>query len=177
MTSMAPESRASVNADTTDMMRVAAIGEWRIRPDFASVNWHEDGADEVAATLIEQGVAIEAGLWTDIAIERWAASPYRDQCIRALVELPHGADAAAAEHTASVLLALMSERNVGAVPVLLHGNGSTAWPMVQRAARIGVQTRIGLEDALMLPDGSVAPDNAALVRAAIELCESEAASR
>lgn len=32
-------------------------------PDFASVNWHEDGADEVAAALLEIGVGVEAGLW------------------------------------------------------------------------------------------------------------------
>jgi uncharacterized protein (DUF849 family) len=43
--------------------RVQAIREWTILPDFASVNWHETGAEDVAAALLERGVGVEAGLW------------------------------------------------------------------------------------------------------------------
>ena len=43
--------------------RVAAIRAWRELPDFASVNWHEEGAELVAAALLERGIAVEAGLW------------------------------------------------------------------------------------------------------------------
>jgi hypothetical protein len=50
--------------------------------------------------------------------------------------------------------------------VLLHGEGTSCWPALRHAVRLGLDTRIGLEDALTLPDGSPAPDNAALVRAA-----------
>ncbi len=42
--------------------RVAAIASWSVLPRFASVNWHENGADDVAAALLERGVGVEAGL-------------------------------------------------------------------------------------------------------------------
>ena len=32
--------------------RVRLVGSWSVRPDFASVNWHEPGADDVAAALL-----------------------------------------------------------------------------------------------------------------------------
>jgi hypothetical protein len=35
------------------------------------VNWHEPGAEEVAAALHSRGIAVEAGLWTVAAVERW----------------------------------------------------------------------------------------------------------
>jgi hypothetical protein len=41
--------------------RVAAIEAWTTLA-AASVNWHEDGADEVAAVLCGRGVGVEAGL-------------------------------------------------------------------------------------------------------------------
>lgn len=62
--------------------RVAAIRSWRTLPDFASVNWIEDGSDEVAAALLERGVAVEAGLWSVEAIEAWLASPSHQRCCR-----------------------------------------------------------------------------------------------
>jgi uncharacterized protein (DUF849 family) len=48
--------------------RVAAIRSWRVLPDFASVNAHEDGAEAVALALYERGVGVEAGLWTPDAV-------------------------------------------------------------------------------------------------------------
>jgi uncharacterized protein (DUF849 family) len=53
------------------------------------------------------------------------------------------------------------------VPVLLHGEDGSAWPVLRHAVRLGLDTRVGLEDTLVLPDGRPAPDNAALVRAAL----------
>ncbi len=46
------------------------------------------------------------------------------------------------------------------VPVLLHGEGTSAWPALLLAGRLGLSTRIGLEDVLVLPDGAQAADNA-----------------
>ena len=43
--------------------RLRAIDEWDILPDFASVNFHESGATDVARLLAERGVGVEAGLW------------------------------------------------------------------------------------------------------------------
>ncbi|HEY8717185.1 3-keto-5-aminohexanoate cleavage protein [Pengzhenrongella sp.] len=153
--------------------RVAAIRSWRklaVLPDFASVNWHEDGADEVAAALLAIGVGVEAGLWHAEAVEAWLASPVRDRCLRVLLELPDGLDAPAVDAEAGRLLDLV--RGVGSTVgglVLLHGEGSSSWPALRVAGRLGLWTRIGLEDVLVLPDGSTAPDNAALVGAAREL--------
>ena len=143
--------------------RVRAVREWTVLPDFASVNWHEEGADEVAAALLERGVGVEAGVWHDDGAERFAVSPLRERCRRVLVELPDGLDGAATHGTADRLLARVGSAAPG-VPVLLHGEGSSAWTTLRYAARLGLDTRVGLEDVLVLPDGRRAPDNAALVR-------------
>ncbi len=158
--------------------RVAAIRSWgrlSALPDFASVNWHEDGADQVAAALLEIGVAVEAGLWHVEGARAWLTSPHRDRCLRVLLELPDGLEAAAVEAEADRLLRLVDPaRSVEGEgpPVLLHGEGTTAWPALRLARRLGLWTRIGLEDVLVLPDGSPAPDNAALVAAARDLLAS-----
>jgi uncharacterized protein (DUF849 family) len=142
--------------------RVAAVRAWTVLPDVASLNWHEDGADDVAAALLDRGVQIEAGLWHLEGVAAWQASPHRDSCRRLLLELPDGLDGAATEAEAELLLAAVGE----GAPVLLHGEGSSCWPALRAAARRGLDTRIGLEDVLDLPDGSPTPDNATLVRAA-----------
>ena len=146
--------------------RVAAVRSWRELPDFASVNWHEHGAEDVAVALLERGVGVEAGLWHDEAVDAWLASPVRGRCLRALLELPDGLDEAATQAEAAHLLERV---RVGAgrdFPVLLHGEGSSTWPALACAGRWGLSTRIGLEDTLVLPDGASAADNAALVHAA-----------
>ncbi|RBY75609.1 hypothetical protein DQ239_16130 [Blastococcus sp. TF02-09] len=142
--------------------RVAAVRAWTDLPDFASVNWHEDGADDVAAALLDRGVQVEAGLWHLEGVAAWQASPHRDRCLRVLLELPDGLDEAGAQAEAERLLAAVA----GGPPVLLHGEGTSCWAALRLALRRGLDTRIGLEDVLHLPDGSPARDNAALVRAA-----------
>jgi len=155
--------------------RIAAIRSWDMLPDFASVNWHEDGADEVARVLLDQGIEVEAGLWHEAAVDRWARSPVRDECVRVLLELPDGPDPSAVAVTARRLLAQVRHVTGDDIPVLLHGEGSSCWPALREAARLGLATRIGLEDTLVLPDGSSAPDNAALVRAARQVIVAERA--
>lgn len=148
------------------LARRDAVASWTELPDFASVNWHEEGADDVAAALLELGVGVEAGLWHGDAVARWADSPHRDRCLRVLLELPDGPDA---EQTRALAEGLLTA--VGAVgspaPLLLHGEGSSAWPALRLAGELGLDTRIGLEDTLVLPDGAPAPGNAALVAAAL----------
>ena len=148
--------------------RLAAVRAWTLLPDFASVNWHEDGAEEVAALLLERGAGVEAGLWHQEAVAAWTSSPLRDRCLRVLLELPDGLDGGATGRLAQRLLAAV-ERADTAVPALLHGEGSSCWPALRHAAAAGLPTRIGLEDTLELPDSSPAADNAALVRAAHRL--------
>lgn len=150
--------------------RVAAIHAWTVLPDVASVNWHEVGSAAVVEALMEREIGIEAGLWSLEDVEAWAASPVRDESRRVLLELPDG--------LGEDEVVELSRAMVGGVravspemPILLHGEGESAWPAVRHALRLGLQTRIGFEDVLHLPDGAPAPDNAALVRAARELAE------
>jgi uncharacterized protein (DUF849 family) len=89
-----------------------------------------------------------------------------------LLELPDGLGAAAVDAEADDLLQLVRQAprvKAHEVPVLLHGEGTSAWPALLLAGRLGLSTRIGLEDVLVLPSGAAAADNAALVRAARQL--------
>src|SRR4051812_17125768 len=144
--------------------RAVAIQSWAELPDFASVNWHEDGADLVAATLLDRGIAVEGGLWNADGAAAWLASPVRDACFRVLIELPDGLDARQSIDEADRLIDM-----VGDALVVLHGEGTSCWPALQHAGRLGFATRIGLEDTLTMPDGSFAADNVALVQAAQHL--------
>lgn len=144
--------------------RLANIGAWSVLPDFASVNWHEEGAEQVATALLDRGIGVEAGLWTPSALESWLRSRLRERCLRVLLELPDR-DGEVTERLAAHLFGELHEARI-ALPVLLHGEGASAWPALRLALRLGLDTRIGLEDTLELPDGTLAPDNAALVAAA-----------
>lgn len=151
--------------------RWAAVDRWTALPEFASVNWHEDGAEGVAALLIARGVDVEAGLWHEDAVAQWTRSPLRDQCRRVLLELPDGLDEQATRRLAARLLDAVG--SASAVPVLLHGEGTSCWPALRHAAAAGLALRIGLEDTLELPDRTPAPGNEALVRAACQLLAKE----
>jgi uncharacterized protein (DUF849 family) len=152
--------------------RATLVHTWAVLPDFASVNWHEPGAEALTAALLERGIGVEAGLWHEQAVETWLASPHRDDCFRVLLELPDGLDAADSRRNADTLLAAVTEEVRDHSRLLLHGEGSSCWPVLQYAAERGLATRIGLEDTLELPDGSIALDNLALVRAAFEIIRS-----
>ncbi|EMF01174.1 3-keto-5-aminohexanoate cleavage protein [Streptomyces mobaraensis NBRC 13819 = DSM 40847] len=145
-------------------IRAALVRSWTVLPDHASVNWHEEGADEVAAALAERGVAVEAGLFSGTdAVARFRASPRAGSVLRILAEVTD-TDPGTAERSARALL-----DDIGTdppAPVLLHGEDGGAWPVLRLALRQGLSTRVGLEDVLHLPDGSPAPGNAALIRAA-----------
>ncbi|MFD5213952.1 3-keto-5-aminohexanoate cleavage protein [Microbacterium sp. NPDC058345] len=146
--------------------RLAAMTEWTELPDFASVNWHEAGADEVAALLLSRGVGVEAGIWDDAGLKAWRRSPVRAQCLRLLIELPDEPAEVVHSHAEGMLAHV--HRAEPDMPILLHGEERSTWAAIDLAIERGLHTRIGLEDCLTLPDGTVAPDNAALVRAARE---------
>ncbi|MFG3103769.1 3-keto-5-aminohexanoate cleavage protein [Streptomyces sp. NPDC048182] len=145
--------------------RVARVRSWTVLPDHASVNWHEPGAEETAAALLERGVGVEAGIWsgTDGA-ERFARSPVGPRVLRVLAEVTDP-DPATAEGSARALLASLGSAH--GRPVLLHGEGGGTWPVLRLAGALGLATRIGLEDTLTLPDGRSASSNAELVGAGL----------
>ena len=139
--------------------RLARIRSWTVLPDHASVNWHEPGAESLAAALIDLGVGVEAGIWsgTDGAA-RFAVSALASKVLRVLAEVT---DTEAAEASARALLTELGPAH--GRPVLLHGEDAGAWPVLRLAGRLGLATRIGLEDTLVLPDGRRAVSNAQLV--------------
>src|SRR4051794_8299532 len=102
--------------------RTAAVRGWTARPDFASVNWHESGADDVAGALLDQGIGVEAGLWTPEAVAAWLRSPLRRHCLRVLLELRDSPDEAGMLQLADRMLDQLAAAHVD-LPVLLHGEG------------------------------------------------------
>lgn len=140
------------------------IAGWTETPDYASVNLHEEDCFEVMALLSAKGVAIEAGVWTLDAAERLIAETPPPPILRVLVEMTSD-DPAAARAEASAVIDRLGEAGVSA-PVLLHGEGGSAWACVAMAAELHLATRIGFEDVLSLPSGAPAQSNAALVTAA-----------
>jgi uncharacterized protein (DUF849 family) len=144
--------------------RLRAVDGWTVLPDFASVNWHEPGSDELARLLLGKGVGVEVGLFHVEAAESWAASEMARHCMRVMIELQADGDVLAADDMLSQVMATNSP-----APVLLHGFDESCWPLLEHAGARGVQTRIGMEDTLRLPDGATASDNAELVSAAVAL--------
>jgi uncharacterized protein (DUF849 family) len=148
--------------------RAAQVRAWTVLPDHASVNWHEDGATDVAAALLDRGIGIEAGIYSGTpAAQRFLDWPGSRRVLRVLAEItevpPHDALHAA--------VGLLDELESVAAPILMHGEDTAAWPILQLAASRRLDARIGLEDVLHLPDGTPAAGNAALVRAARQIVQ------
>ncbi|NEA31352.1 3-keto-5-aminohexanoate cleavage protein [Streptomyces sp. SID13031] len=138
--------------------RLALLGEWEAGPDFASVNWHEEGAERVAELLIERGIGIEAGLFTPDAARKFLA--WRGPVVRVLVEalpgISPGQDGvAAAKATLAVLPA--------GFELVVHGEAEWAWPVLEWARSRGYGLRAGFEDMLTGPNGAGVTDNGQLV--------------
>lgn len=133
--------------------RIAAIESWTVLPDFASVNWSEEGAADLARALLARGVGVEAGLGSLEDARAWVADGIAT--LRVLIEVRSPLEA---DGIRSV---------IGDVPALVHGYDESAWPMLRYAIEFGLDGRIGFEDTLLLPDGTPAASNAELVGAAL----------
>ncbi|MFF9067627.1 3-keto-5-aminohexanoate cleavage protein [Streptomyces sp. NPDC014891] len=155
----------AVTAEPDTGRRVERIRSWTVLPDLVSVDWHEPGAEDAAEALMARGIGVEAGLWagTDGA-ERFAGSALVPGVRRILVKVPHPSAGGDAERAARSLLSELGPP--AGTPVLLHGEGPGAWPVLRLAGRLGLGARIGLEDTVLLPDGTAARSNAELVAAA-----------
>lgn len=155
--------------ESDPVRRLDLIRGWETLPGFASVNFHEDGATNIAQLLIERGVGVEAGLWTVEAAETFVASGLAPHCLRILLE-PREQEPAAALATVDGIIAVV-ERAGSTIPRLLHGGRVTAWPLLEEALRRGLDARMGLEDTDRLPDDRPA-GNSELVAAAVALARS-----
>jgi uncharacterized protein (DUF849 family) len=130
--------------------RLNAIARWQQLPDFASVNFDEDGCELVARLLVERGIGVEAGVLDAASTRRFLAAEV--PVIRVLLELQEQRldDAL---RTLDEILDVLADH---AAPRLLHGHGAITWDLVDEAVRRGYDTRIGLEDVATLPDGTPA---------------------
>jgi uncharacterized protein (DUF849 family) len=143
--------------------RLELIRTWTEWPDFASVNFREEGAVELCDLLHRLGIGIEAGLSTVADAGALIASGWARHLLRILVEPldPEPAEAVAEAERVSVAL---DRADIGARRVY-HGFEMATWPVIDHGLDGGWDARVGLEDTLQLPDGTTASGNADLVGA------------
>ena len=145
--------------------RLEAAKNWAILPGFASVNFGEEGAIELAKLLLSRGVAIEAGLCDADAAQIFLQSGLATSCLRVLLE-PQEQELKSAIETVNAMENVLKSEAAD-LSFLLHGTEATAWPMMDEAIARGYDVRIGLEDTLVLPDGRIAKNNVELVTEAV----------
>jgi uncharacterized protein (DUF849 family) len=145
--------------------RFQAVTAWKVLPGFASVNFIEEGAAELAELLLSKGVEVEAGLSDGHAAELLLKSHLAHRCFRVLLE-PQEQDMASALATVNEIERLLDTGAVE-VPRVLHGTEATTWPMMDEAINRGYHVRVGLEDTLVLSNGTVARNKKELVAEAV----------
>ncbi|MFK4089655.1 3-keto-5-aminohexanoate cleavage protein [Kribbella sp. NPDC020789] len=137
-------TREPIVPDLTERLRL--IAEWQPGPDFASVNFHEPGAAQVADLLLDRGIGVEAGLFTPEAAAAYLA--WSGPTVRILVEaipgISPGPDGPTAART--ILAALPAN-----TPALVHGESHWTWPTLHWARTHHHDLRLGLEDTLTGP--------------------------
>lgn len=147
--------------------RRALLAAWSGPPEgpgLASVNWHEEGAEVIAATLAECGVGIEAGLFTADAARKLASTGLPDGLVRILVEaIPGVSPGNDGIEAARAILAELPGLQSG-VDVVVHGEAQWAWPVLPWAHDSGFGIRAGFEDMLTGALGEEVHSNADLIR-------------
>jgi uncharacterized protein (DUF849 family) len=147
-------------------VRHEKVAAWKTFPDFASVNFQEEGGIALAEMLLAKGMGVEAGMGSVLATEKFLESGLAPRCRWVLLEPDQQ------EMDAALLVVAQIEemlRGAGiALPIILHGLNRTAWEFIEVAARRGYGARIGFEDVLTLPDGRHASSDAELVAEAGE---------
>ena len=147
--------------------RLALVAGWIELPDLVSANQGERGIVELCELLIGRGVGVEAGLLSLDDAEAFVRSGITGRCVRVLVEPLDPNPETAAAHASAMEQVL---RRAGiSLEQVHHGDGLASWTVCARALSRGHGIRTGLEDTTVLPDGRPAADNAALVRAAVEM--------
>jgi uncharacterized protein (DUF849 family) len=147
--------------------RQGQIERWQVLPDYVSVNLIEEDAPDVISLILGKGIGVEAGLWSISDAERFVTLPDARKCLRVLIEINEqdiDEGLAAATGIISVLA-----RAKFRLPILMHGDEASVWPMFREAMARGYDSRVGLEDGNLLPSGKKAAGNADIVGAAVLL--------
>ena len=145
--------------------RLHMVSAWTVLPDFASVNFDEEGALEVSQALLAKGVGVEAGLSNVHAVEQFVSSGLKSRCLRILIE-PLEQDVEKARATVKKITAVLHAERID-LPRLLHGFDQTTWNLMADAIELGYGIRVGFEDTLRSADGTLARTNSELVEEAI----------
>jgi uncharacterized protein (DUF849 family) len=165
----APEAKVGVSTGAWIVPgtaeRFAAIESWTVQPDFASVNFSEAGAVELAELFLTRNVGLEAGLIAPADARALIASGLASSCLRILIE-PQEQDLKSALKNVDQISLELSDSSITS-RLLLHGTEVSSWPMLDEAVRRGWYTRMGLEDTIFLPSGKLATGNAELIAAAV----------
>jgi len=146
-------------------LRYDKISAWKTYPDFASINFKEDGSIALAQLLTARGLPIEGGVADVDGTKSFLASGYANRCIRLLIE-PLEKTLDDAIETLNAIVKLLDDAN-NSTPRVLHGLNDLAWPLIDEAAKRGYDTRVGFEDILTLSNGEAAQNNGALVAEAV----------
>ena len=166
-------------------LRHEVVSRWKVLPDFAAVNFKEEGALPLAELLLCRGIGVEVGLsdvqgtqaFVDSGVQLshqqvvaeimlseadvFLPTGIGSRCLRVLLE-PFETSTETALETLEQIEGLLDAAGIDH-PRVLHGTNETAWDLIDEAAARGYDTRVGFEDILTLPDGKQAPNNAALV--------------
>ena len=145
--------------------RVETISAWTALPDFASVNFNEEGAYEVAQILLQRNVGVEAGICDANTAEIFVDSGLASRCLRVLLE-PQEQQIEQASVTVKEIKAVLDRAKID-IPRVLHGTEATTWEIMKDAIVLDYGIRVGFEDTLTFADGTVARSNAELVKEAI----------
>lgn len=145
--------------------RQKPIDQWHVLPDYVSVNLVEDDTAEMISLALGKGIGVEAGLWSIADAERFIALPDAAKCLRVLIEI-NEQDADEGMTAATGIISILETAGF-TLPILLHGDEASVWPMFRQAIARGYDGRIGLEDGGLLPSGETARDNAELLHAAV----------
>ena len=148
--------------------RLAAIAAWKVLPDYASVNLGEEGAIDIIDLLNEQGVGVEAGVWTLDDARLLIDEGLDSACLRILVEV-EAVEAAEDAVALAAAIDFVLDDGLAQSPRIHHGGGTATWQVIEAAMERGHDVRIGLEDTLVGVDGLLIESNAALVAEVAEL--------
>ncbi|MGH8964228.1 MAG: 3-keto-5-aminohexanoate cleavage protein [Actinomycetes bacterium] len=149
--------------------RIEAVYAWGHlgvgKPDVCSVNVHEKGWIEVCAAAHAVGIGVELGVWTSGDAVTLRTNGVPPGTTRVLAESTVTDPETAVAEAVRILRALGSLP----APVLVHGEETGAWPVLEYAMRMGIDTRIGFEDVLVTPRGWLATGNDHLVSEALKI--------